>query len=562
MFRPPNLAAASILLYGVAFGCGGPSAGENPDLPPLEWEGDRIMFGTTLVEEVCVGTLESFDATVESIEADLGLEPSNDKIAIYLLEDDKIEELCGPPLVACVKGGKVHSSSSGLDSMHHELVHARLIQQGILGKPMFDEGIASALDKGGGCLASEACAAADLEALLSATTPQDLWEFDGYTAGADLVHGMLEDHGPEAVLAFMSELNRETAPDEIRALYLEHFGAVIDEDFHAYMRGAFDDYTLAQRGCDGLLFAPSAVDGEGIEVHGTMDCSSPEVINSFVDPLRGSIEWTFIVPPDQAGAFVVSSSSANELLLVRGCHPPPFGANELADLGPYTFAWSSSSGDDTLLLAAGQYTVRWPSEIGSSVDFVIAPPCTFEAGGCPEGQQCTIWNECISVVDSPAEIGSPCEPEAEGPLVCEAGSRCLGGLCVAECDATRSCGVGQACTRQRVCGPICDLLEQDCAFGFTCLPSSEEDLNASEVGACVAAGEGELFATCDERESSCQAGLSCEGVGPFPNEAPCYGQPGGCCAPFCDPNAADPGCPVEAPTCDPIQDGSVGVCRA
>lgn len=64
------------------------SDGGEDGLPELAWEGERVSFGTNTVDEVCLGTLVSLDAAIESIEAELELEPSADKIKFYILDDD------------------------------------------------------------------------------------------------------------------------------------------------------------------------------------------------------------------------------------------------------------------------------------------------------------------------------------------------------------------------------------------------------------------------------------------------------------------------------------------
>jgi hypothetical protein len=281
--------AVSLLLVGALAGCFLPVPEPTPDkLPPLDWEGERVLFGTYLLDEVCVGTLAALDASVESIEQELSLPPSDEKIPFYLLDDATFVEYCDSRFDACVSSvhdprypTAVYSSVAGMDLKRHELVHARLIGlEGVGGGRFWKEGIAAALDQDGGCLASDTCVTADLDSLLQGHFGQ-LW-FDGYTAGADMVHGLLVEHGPEAVLAFMAELSGSESPDEVRAIYSNHFGSVLDDDFQAYMRGPFDDYTVAQRGCDALIPAPTVGDAGGIAIRATMDCD-PRAIRGVHD---------------------------------------------------------------------------------------------------------------------------------------------------------------------------------------------------------------------------------------------------------------------------------------
>jgi hypothetical protein len=547
-------AQSSLLVGALALaGCPSEPSAPTPDeLPPLDWEGERVVFGTNLLDEVCVGTLAALDASVASIEQELSLPPSDEKIPFYLLDDATFGEHCGSAAVACVDSvdppldPTVYSSAAGMDSKRHELVHARLL--GLWGGRLWGEGIAAALDKDGGCLASKTCVTADLELLLQ----DQFGEMDGYTAGADLVHGLLVDHGPAAVLEFIEKLSGTESPDEVRAVYLDHFGSVLDDDFQAYMRGPFDEYTLAQRGCDGLIPAPTAGEAGGVAIQATMDCSSPDVVNLYHDPDRGVIEWGFIVTPEQSGAFTISWSAESEYVSLETCHVPirsePSWREYYLQMGDYDTDWRPSDDTTTVLLAPGQYKLRWPAAFGSGIDLTLEPPCTFELDNCPVGQQCNIWNECRPEAPSPAALGEPCEQEPDGPLACSAGSRCSGGVCVAECDATQSCDAGQACSRFRVCGPICSLLAQDCETGFTCLPSADDLLTSIGSGVCIGAGEGQLLEPCDWRQNGCAEGLGCE---PW----------GAVCVPLCDPNAPAPACPDEAPVCNLLREGPAGFCR-
>lgn len=539
-------------------GCQGDPTHEPPadGLPPLEWEGARVVLGTDLVDKVCVGTLERLDLAVESIEAALELEPSTEQIEVFVLDTDAFEAACGSWALACTGStGVVYLSRTALEkSGRHELVHARLIQEGITGKPLFSEGIARALEPGGNCLASDKCSTADLEDLLLAETSRQLSDADGYDAGADLVHGMLVTYGPEAVLSFMGDLPLGMSPEDVRSRYTEYLDGVLDIDFQAFKRGPFDDYTAAQLGCDGFVSAPGSGGEGGIEFHSTMDCSSTDVLNYFPTSTLGSITWTFTVTPEQSGTFVINWSPALSLTLL-GCHPPSFEWDDFADLGAYSWSWSPSFDSNVVILAPGQYSLEWEGDFGSTLDFEMLPPCTFETGGCAPGQQCTIWNECRSEVATPASLGEPCTQDKGDPLTCEVGSRCVGNMCIAECDATQACVAGQGCSRTRICGAICDLLAQDCMSGFSCLPSSDVGLHASGLGVCTAVGEAGLFADCDRQQSECEGGLSCELPG---SGTPCEVA---CCVPFCDPGAAEPNCPDGTPHCDPILAGPVGVCR-
>ena len=117
-------------------------------------------------------------------------------------------------------------------------------------------------------------------------------------------------------------------------------------------------------------------------------------------------------------------------------------------------------------------------------------------------------------------------------------------------------GCRRRSARQRVCGPICELLGDDCVPGFSCLPTTDAELTSLARGQCVAAGAAAVREPCRRRESDCGEGLSCEFV------TQCDGGDfDGCCVPLCDPAAADPGCPEGHSHCDPLENRPVGVCR-
>ncbi|WAS91788.1 hypothetical protein [Nannocystis punicea] len=569
---PPNTrrgGQALLWLAAWSLGCG---ATTDDPRPPLEWHGERVSLGTDLVDEVCPGTLAALDRGILQIEAELGLAASSERISFWALTSDLLEQIgvC-PSGRGCALRSIVYLSGGGFQRSYlHELVHARQRQLVSSNKRLFEEGLATALGGGGGCLAYEDCARAELDDLLSISTSGELG-LPGYTAGADLVHGMLAEHGPAEVLAFLAELERDTPPAEVRKRYQSRFGRSLTDDYSAYLRGPLSTYTPAQLECDAPA-APVAGPAGGILLQADMDCGDPQVVDDFArasegDPPGGLVEWTFVVEPRHAGVYTLSGSTpAANTLSLRRCAPHGFVWEHLADEGPWTLATNLPPNPPrTIVLGPGLHQIVWRDSLdqGARLDLRLVPACTFEAQDCPLGQQCTIWNACEPQVEQPAPLGATCSDD--GPTrACEAGARCVGGVCTAECDATRECAPGSGCARIRVCGGDCDLVAQDCPTGSTCLPAADPARTAAGKGQCVAAGAGEFLAGCDRREGGCAEGLSCEfvRVSGLPDEAGCADDDReGCCVPLCDPSAADPGCPESVPFCDPIADGPAGVCR-
>ena len=424
--------------------------------------------------------------------------------------------------------------------------------------------MAAALDQTGGCLSKPDCVGVSVDALLLARTSLELAGLTGkrYDPAADLVDGMLRAYGFDAVVAFMADVERETLPAEVRSIYLEHFGASLDEDFLAFQRSTFDvdQFTPAQKGCDSLLEIDGDPEGATYWFEGEIDGESPEVLNLQTGSGEaGMVRRLVTIPPEQSGVFRVGATGESDgfnSVHLSYCAPPGFNQFSMPQTGNCAFTRSVDSGEvEALTLASGVYMMEWRAVPGATVTLNLEAECVFEEGGCGPGEQCTIWNECVPVVAEPSLVGEACE-ELEGVESCEAGARCVEGTCVAECDETRACGAGEACSKLRVCGSECDLLGQDCEAGLACIPTGDfNPLNDAGKGACVPTGELGLLETCEMTKSECGPGLVC---GPVPFEDCDYY----CCVPLCDASVDEAGgCELPFTQCAPQREGPVGVCE-
>ncbi|MCY1067471.1 hypothetical protein OV090_22175 [Nannocystis sp. RBIL2] len=559
-------------------GCEPEREASGPDLPPLAWHGERVSLGTDLVPEVCAGTLEFLDRRVAWTEAELELAPRAEAISVWMLSYDLAAEVCAGfmPKAGCAKGSRVYLGGTYFRSaVRHELVHARHAQEDGSNKPLFSEGLAQAIGGGRGtrgCLSTPECMAVDLELLLAKTRSQALGR-DGYDAGGDLVYGMLKEFGPSEVLALFAETTKDTAPEEVRARYRERFGSELDDDFLRWRRGPLDRFEPMHLGCDAQRAPDGGTPGAAL-LQASMDCRSPRVVNDFETAdflLRGGegvqegfVEWTFEVTPELAGAFELRRDVRGRLSISL-CQPDDFAWRWVDVHAPWrTDSTLPPQQEGPVMLGPGLYRISWehPLDPAADLDAVLAPVCSVAEQDCPDGQVCTIWRRCEAQVDAPAPLGAACEQAQDGPRTCEVGARCVGEVCAAECDDLRTCPEGQGCSRLRVCGQDCTLLEDDCAAGFTCLASAEPKLAAAGRGQCVKADAGGFLDACDPWLGGCGEGLSCEMArsSRLPEDAPCS-EAAGCCVPQCDPGAAEPGCPDAVPQCDPIEGGVAGVCR-
>ena len=102
-----------------------------------------------------------------------------------------------------------------------------------------------------------------------------------------------------------------------------------------------------------------------------------------------------------------------------------------------------------------------------------------------------------------AKTTCPCDATTK----CEAGTQCLGGLCVAGCDFTYECGAAKVCVNGQ-CAPGCDA-QTPCAAGYTCSagaclldPSNPE----CSVSVPCAAGKTCVGGLCT---SACTANIDC-----------------------------------------------------
>jgi hypothetical protein len=552
-------------------GCGdAPPIDELEPLPPIVGEGERVRIATDAASVVCAGTLAWVDAELDRVEQELQLDGVDSTVDVYLLDATALAERCGPGLYSCSVAGdpaEIYVRAELYEMrVVHELVHDRIAYTPAAGSaPLFDEGLAAAHARPW-CPPLSSWTPPSADALLDADHAAELPQHGEYLGG-ELVRWLLDAHGPTAVLDFMAALGETHDAAEIRAAYLDHFGAELDTDLFAHLRALDKPLPPSQSGC----LAPDAPVSSrfvGYELEAQLDCSSPLVHNDFAHPGNLYVEWTLEVDAIDGAVFgALGYLPPNSELRIEPC-----GCQQ----GEGT-TWSSATefvlSDWThyfeVELAPGRYRVRWSAPSGTTLDLDLVEPCDLVAQDCPDGFVCNISNVCIPPPVNPKMEGEPCNLDSgyfsgncDFDLACAADwpdDGIDGGVCMTYCgdgDLGVECPDGLGCDVVTVCAEVCDPLLQDCEVGWTCYPDF-----TTGAGACVPSGESGLLESCNILYPYCETGLFCTIYGAIEG---CQGEGwfsfDGCCMPVCDPTALDPGCPPELPNCLADEGLTIGWC--
>jgi hypothetical protein len=343
------------LLAVVLLGCA-----PKPEVPSLDYRGERVDVGSNVVDQICAGTLVRLDREVEQIEARLDLPTQESRIGVAIVDGELIDEVCPADAGGCLFAERVLVDHRLLDLViAHELVHARLDVDSI---PLFNEGIATAV-------APPLCpqpTPRQLADLIGARPGIDLITMRGaYYVAGELVAWLLDEFGPDKVIDFMRSTRRGSSTTVIDDEYSEHFGNELDDDYLAHLRPRveLDALPAEHLGC----LAP-IIDSSTGPVHlvADLDCDSDRVHNFFGIDGGGYVEWTLHV--DQPTTFdLVGEVLFGTSLTIEACrcqakmwHDKP--------MRPVPFHKHST-------LGPGDYRLRWVGALdkGFSLDIKIVP---------------------------------------------------------------------------------------------------------------------------------------------------------------------------------------------
>jgi hypothetical protein len=216
-------------------------------LPPLQWRGSHIEFGSDVDAEVCPATLPSEDEYMEGV---LEYVRSNTTypIGYYRLDRDLADYGFGCPegSYGCVGHDDERLVIGSKLLIHrHELVHAssatsthRLLEEGLaafLGTDLKWAGIAEPL---------EIRAAFD-----SVDGVQGILPAEFYPVAGHFVSFVVEEHGLPAVVSLVEASEPGMTLDELAELSVEHLGRDL--------RLAIDAYETAGPGCEVAQYSPT-----------------------------------------------------------------------------------------------------------------------------------------------------------------------------------------------------------------------------------------------------------------------------------------------------------------
>jgi hypothetical protein len=338
-----------------------------PELPPLEYHGERVVVGSDVVDQVCEGTLARLDREVVEVERRLNLQAAAEPLRVYIVPSETAATYC-ETANNCIKYINLKEPFVVLDysrfesATAHELTHARLADT--RSARVLEEGVAEALSTPGcpGVVPDEI----DSTALLDAKKPFDLLAVSGgYYVSGEFVAWLLDEFGPDAFLTFYASVRRKSSPATIRTKYREHFDREIDADLFAHIRTQddLDELPPEHFGC----LAPPAPEHDGvISLAANLDCDSKRVHNEFDVDGGGYVEWTLTLEHAQKFEIVGTVPEWTSLTLqVCGCVPPKGGSQRLL---PRTFKEQEN-------IAPGTYRLRWSGALdpGLTLDVELVP---------------------------------------------------------------------------------------------------------------------------------------------------------------------------------------------
>jgi hypothetical protein len=343
-----------------------PLLGCRPELPELDYRGERVRVGSDEVEQVCEGTLSRLDREVEQIEARLDLPIQDSPLDVYVVDRSISDAYCGSDASCAIHPRRgvpfvVVSHQKFERDITHELVHARLSASRSV--PLLDEGIAEALSPPS---CPRPAPDVELSEVLPAKSSDDLRGLKGgYYVVGELLAWLIEEFGPEEVLSLLQSVDGGSSPATIQTKYIEHFDRELEVDILAHLRSQADLDALPPEH-SGCLAAPINPSDGPVHLVADLDCGSARVHNNFEIDGGGYVEWTLHLDHEQTLKLGGEVPFGTSLMIEEcGCIPRK-GEDE------YLLARSFESYET---LQPGSYRVRWIGALdeGLSLDVELVP---------------------------------------------------------------------------------------------------------------------------------------------------------------------------------------------
>lgn len=365
-------------------------------LPPLDYESEHALIGTDQADRVCAGTLARVDATIESVDAQLGYRTGGEPLELYVVDAETLFDYCESMPGGCVTQVGLRRvvliRATLFDhALTHEVVHERVERTPARGsKPLFNEGIAVALG-GNYWRPSEERAPPEIVSLLRPRVSEELRDLPyGYYYAGELTAWLLASQGMDALLDFMAKVDQDDSPAEVREAYERHFGASLDDALFAHARED-GDYSPANLRCTGPRLALEP-DRRRLELEADLDCDSPRVETAFPVDDRVFVEWTFEIDEQDAGLWGPVRFTGDDAIPERTLLE--IVACRIED--PIETTWSRSV-NRRARLDPGVYRLRWsgPMDGDAVLDLALTGPCDPELQDCGEGERCTDDARCV-----------------------------------------------------------------------------------------------------------------------------------------------------------------------
>jgi hypothetical protein len=234
----------------VVLSCGEPpddGGGGLRDLPPIQWSGSYIEFGSDVDVEVCPATLPSEDEYMEGVD-EYVRSNTTFPIGYYRLGEDLTDYgfSCPEGSYGCIGHDDERLVIGSKLLIHrHELIHAssptsthRLLEEGLavfMGTDLKWAGIAEPL---------EIRAALDSVDGVPGILPPEFYPVAGH-----FVSFLVEEHGLPAVVSLVEASEPGMTLDELGELSVEHLGRDL--------RLEIDAYEAAGPGCEVAQYSPT-----------------------------------------------------------------------------------------------------------------------------------------------------------------------------------------------------------------------------------------------------------------------------------------------------------------